>query len=78
MFVGTVVCKHGILAKLLEIFMATSAVSAGINQAAHRSQIALFEFFHTAADRNHTTNDLMTWHAWICRTTPLTASGVNV
>ena len=78
MFVRTVVGENNILTELLQIFVATSAIAAGIDHAADGSEIAFLEFFHVATNCNDAPNDLVTGHAGIRRSAPLIARGVNI
>ena len=78
MFIRTVVSENDVLAELLEIFVATPAIPTGIDHATDRGEIAFFEFFHIAADRDNATNNFVTRHARKRGPTPFVARRVNI
>ena len=58
--------------------MTTLAIAARVDHAPDRGQVALFEFFHVATDRDDGADDFVTRHARERRPAPLIAHGVNV
>lgn len=79
MFFGAVVSKsRSLFAMLFQVLFTAGAGPAGIDEAAHRRDVADFEMFNFFADGNHFPDDLMPRHAWINGIVPFIPSLVNI
>src|SRR5262249_12366825 len=63
--VRRVVGQGHVRAVLLKTVLALRAVAVGVNQAAHCSNIAWLKLGDCVADLGHTTDNLVSWNAWI-------------
>jgi hypothetical protein len=63
--VWRVVGEGHVRAELLQTGLAVGAVAVGVNQTADCSKVAGFELGDCGADLGDTTDDLMSWNAWI-------------